>query len=62
VISCLDEYSQYIVHQEVLLGMNGLSTNLATQRAIEDFAKGPRCEAASGARDPLGPWKRLHLQ
>ena len=28
VISFLDEYSRYLVHQEVLLGMDGLSTSL----------------------------------
>jgi putative transposase len=41
VISFLDEYSRYIVHQEVLLGMDGLSTSLAAQRAIETLPTGP---------------------
>jgi putative transposase len=40
VISFLDEYSRYIVHQEVLMGMDGLSTSLAAQRAIETLPKG----------------------
>jgi transposase InsO family protein len=40
VISFLDEYSRYLVHQEVLLGMDGLSTSLAAQRAIETLPKG----------------------
>jgi transposase InsO family protein len=35
VINFLDEYSRYIVHQEVLMNMDGLSTSLAAQRAIE---------------------------
>ena len=41
VMSFLDEYSRYIVHQEVLPGMDGLSTSLAAQRAIETLPKGP---------------------
>ncbi len=40
VISFLDEYSRYIVHQEVLLGLDGLSTSLAAQKAIETLPKG----------------------
>jgi hypothetical protein len=40
VISFLDEYSRYIVHQEVLLGLDGLSTSLAAQKAIETLSKG----------------------
>jgi transposase InsO family protein len=40
VISFLDEYSRYIVHQEVLLGLDSLSTSLAAQKAIETLPKG----------------------
>jgi putative transposase len=39
-ISFMDEYARYIVHQEVLLGMDGISTSLAAQAAIETLAKG----------------------
>jgi transposase InsO family protein len=41
VISFLDEYSRYIVPEEVLLGMDGLSTSLAAQRPIETLSKRP---------------------
>ena len=40
VISFLDEYSRYVVHQEVLWSMDGLSTSLAAQRAIETLPRG----------------------
>jgi transposase InsO family protein len=39
-ISFMDEYSRYIVHQEVLLGMDGVSTGLAAQAAIETLPRG----------------------
>jgi transposase InsO family protein len=39
VISFLDEYSRYIVHQEVLLGLDGLSASLAAQKAIETLPR-----------------------
>jgi putative transposase len=39
VISFLDEYSQHLVHQGVLLKMEALSTSLAAQRAIETLPK-----------------------
>ncbi len=39
-ISFMDEYSRYIVHQEVLLGMDGISTSLAAQAAIETLPRG----------------------
>jgi len=39
-ISFMDEYSRYIVHQEVLLGMDGMSTSVAAQAAIEKLPKG----------------------
>jgi putative transposase len=35
VINFMDEYSRYLVHQAVLLGMDGLSVSLAAQTAIE---------------------------
>jgi hypothetical protein len=34
-VSFLDEYSRYRVHHELLLGMDGISTSLAAQAAIE---------------------------
>ena len=40
VIGFLDEYSPYIVHQGVLLGLDSLSTSLAAQEAIETLPKG----------------------
>ena len=39
-ISFMDEYSRYMVHQEVLLGMDGIATSLAAQAAIETLPKG----------------------
>jgi putative transposase len=40
VVTFMDEYSRYIVHQEVLLGMDGISVGLAAQAAIETLPKG----------------------
>jgi len=40
VISFMDEYSRYIVHHEVLLGIDGISTSLAAQKAIETLPRG----------------------
>ena len=34
-VAFLDEYSRYIAHHELLLGMDGLSVSLAAQKAIE---------------------------
>src|SRR5262249_28790322 len=39
-ISFMDEYSRHIVHQEVLLGMDAISTSLAAQAAIETLPRG----------------------
>jgi putative transposase len=38
-ISFLDEYSRYIVHHELLLGMDGSATSLAAQAAIEKLPR-----------------------
>jgi putative transposase len=40
VVSFMDEYSRYIVHHEVMLGMGGISLGLAAQKAIETLPKG----------------------
>lgn len=40
-VAFLDEYSRYIVHHEMLLGMDGLTVSLAAQKAIETLPKGP---------------------
>jgi putative transposase len=40
VVSFMDEYSRYIVHHEVLLGMDGIGLGLAAQKAIETLPKG----------------------
>ena len=40
-IAFLDEFSRYIVHHELLLGMDGQSVSLAAQTAIETLPKGP---------------------
>jgi putative transposase len=40
-VAFLDEYSRYIVHHEMLLGMDGLTVSLAAQQAIETLPKGP---------------------
>jgi putative transposase len=39
-IAFIDEYSRYIVHHEVLLGMDGLTVSLTAQKAIETLPKG----------------------
>ena len=38
-VAFLDEYSRYIVHHELLLGMDGLTVSLAAQQAIETLPK-----------------------
>jgi transposase InsO family protein len=40
LVSFMDEYSRYIVHHEILLGMDGISTSLAAQAAIETLPRG----------------------
>ena len=40
-VSFLDEYSRYVVHHELSLGMDGLTISLAAQKAIDTLAKGP---------------------
>jgi len=39
-VSFMDEYSRYIVHHEVLLGMDGIAVSLAAQAAVEKLPKG----------------------
>ena len=39
-VSFLDEYARYVVHHELLLGMDGLTVSLAAQKAIDTLAKG----------------------
>jgi transposase InsO family protein len=39
-VAFLDEYSRYIVHHELLLGMDGQTVSLAAQKAIETLPKG----------------------
>jgi transposase InsO family protein len=39
-VSFLDEYSRYIVHHEVVTGMDGQTLSLAAQAAIDGLAKG----------------------
>ena len=40
VISFMDEYSRYIVHHEVLMGIDGITLSLAAQKAIETLPRG----------------------
>jgi len=40
VVGFLDECSRYIVHHEVLTGMDGISVSLAAQAAVETLPKG----------------------
>ena len=40
LVSFMDEYSRYIVHHEVLTGMDGYTVSLAAQAAIDRLAKG----------------------
>jgi transposase InsO family protein len=39
-VSFMDEYSRYIVHQELLPGMDGVTVSLAAQAAVDTLAKG----------------------
>ena len=39
-VSFLDEYSRYLVHHELLLGMDAVSVSLAAQKAIDTLPKG----------------------
>ncbi len=41
VVAFLDEYSRYIVHHELLSGMDGLTVSRAAQKAIETLPEGP---------------------
>jgi transposase InsO family protein len=40
-VAFLDEYSRFIVHHEMLLGMDGRTVSLAAQKAVETLPKGP---------------------
>lgn len=40
VISFMDEYSRYIVHHEVLMGIDGITLSLSAQKAIETLPRG----------------------
>jgi putative transposase len=40
-VSFLDEYSRYVVHHELMLGMDGVTVSLAAQKAIDTLARGP---------------------
>jgi len=40
LVCFMDEYSRYIVHQELLLGMDGKTVSLAGQAAIDQLPKG----------------------
>lgn len=39
-VSFLDEYSRYVVHHELVLGMDGLTVSLAAQKAIDTLVRG----------------------
>jgi putative transposase len=39
-VSFMDEYARYIVHHELLLGMDGISVSVAAQAAIETLPRG----------------------
>lgn len=40
LVSFMDEYSRYVVHHELLLGMDGISVSVAAQAAIETLPRG----------------------
>jgi putative transposase len=46
-LAFLDEYSRYIVHWELLLGMDGHSASLAAQKALETLPRNERGELLS---------------
>jgi transposase InsO family protein len=41
LVCFLDEYSRYVVHQELLLSMDGPSVSVAAQAALERLPRGP---------------------
>ena len=61
-VAFLDDYSRYIVHHELLLGMDGLTVSLAAQKAIESLAQGAGRQAGGDAGDPLGQRQLLRLE
>jgi putative transposase len=46
-VAFLDDYSRFIVHHELLLGMDGLTVSLAAQKAIESLPRGPEGKPAA---------------
>ncbi len=44
LVTFLDEYSRYIVHHEILPGMDGVTVSLAAQAAIETLPRGTEGE------------------
>jgi putative transposase len=40
VVSFMDEYARYIVHHEVVVGIDGITLSLAAQKAIETLPRG----------------------
>jgi putative transposase len=40
VVSYMDEYARYIVHHDVLLGIDGITLSLSAQKAIETLPRG----------------------
>lgn len=39
-VSFIDEYSRYVVHHELVLGMDGVTVSLAAQKAIDTLPRG----------------------
>jgi hypothetical protein len=52
-VNFLDEYSRYVVHHELLLGMDGVTVSLAAQAAIDTLPRA-RWSADRQAANPLG--------
>ncbi len=57
LVTFMDEYSRYIVHHEVLPGMDGVTVSLAAQAAIETLPRGPegQLQAKPEIRSDNGP-------
>ena len=61
LVCFMDEYSRYIVHHELLLGMDGATVSVAAQAALETLPKDTEGKLLARPDDSLGQRELLHL-
>ena len=61
LVCFLDEYSRYIVHHELLWGMDGKTVSVEAQAALETLPKDGSGATSGEAEDPLGQRELLHF-